>query len=122
MADHRRRKPQAGPPDLAADDEDLIRNAADKEQVKSASKKEKDDDFDRLENVRYLLQFPQFRDFVWRLMAHCRTFEATFHPDPYQHAFNAGTREVGNYVNVSLMEADPDAFIKLIDEHRKETK
>ena len=119
MPDRKKRQPTAAPP-MLEDDEAVVRNAADKEQVRNARKVVKDAEFDAHENVRVLLQLPQFRDFVWRLMGHCRTFEATFHPDPYQHAFNAGAREVGNFVNVMLMESDPDAFIQLINENRKE--
>lgn len=98
----------------------MVGNAADKVQVKKARKKEKEASEQELNDLRYLVNTGEGSRFLWTLMAHCRTFESTFHPDPNQHAFNAGVRDVGNFVLTRLMEADGEAFVRMIEANRKE--
>lgn len=121
MTDRRRRKP-ARPPGVQGDGDALVGNAGDREQVRRAKKLERNDHDDELADLRAVASTSEGQRFLWRLMAQCHTFESTFDVEPHQHAFNAGERNIGNQVLASLMEAEPNAFLQMIEVHRKESE
>ena len=57
------------------------------------------------------------RDFMWRYLQQSYVFVSVFDVDPIQHAYNAGRREVGLFLQREVKEAAPDQYIMMIKEH-----
>lgn len=100
-------------------DRPLVKNTADREQVDSARKKEKLARFQEISDLQAILSAVQGRRFIWRLLARAKTFESIWDPSSKIH-FNAGQQDFGHFILAELMEADPNAFIKMMEENKKE--
>lgn len=96
----------------------VVKNAADKKQVKEASRKVKDLDAARIEDLRAVLQTIEGRRFLWRTLEHCQVFGTIWHGSALIH-YNSGRQDVGHYLMDQITQADPEAMVQMIKENKK---
>lgn len=94
------------------------KNAADEEQVKQARSREKRIRERELSDIRYLLQSPQGRRFLWKLMGRCKTFESIWEPSAKIH-FNAGQQDLGHFIMAEIIEADENSLLQMMKESKQ---
>lgn len=94
----------------------LVRNAADREQVKAAKESEKFMDDERLNDWRSVLATPEGRRVLWRVLAQCNTSKSIFALDHGTISYRSGWQDAGHYVMAEINEADPRAFLVMIQE------
>lgn len=97
----------------------LVGNCADPEQVKQAEKKVKNRRDTELEDIRFLLSDRRARNFIWRLLTHCRVFESIWEPSAKIH-HNAGRQDVGHFIMAEVVEAREDALLEMMREAKGE--
>lgn len=97
----------------------LTRNAGDPEQVKKAKQTEKRIREQELNDLRWILSQPQGRRHVWRLLEFCGVFKNSFTGNSTTF-YNEGMRNVGTKQLADLMEANPRAFLEMMEENIKE--
>ena len=97
----------------------LVKNAADVDQVKSAESKQKRKRDYELDDVRYILASPQGRRFFWKYLDFCGVFRTSFTGNS-QTFFNEGLRNVGLKMLSDLNDADPNAYVKIMNEQKGE--
>lgn len=73
-----------------------------------------------VDDLRWLLGHAQGRRIAFRLLAQAGIFRSSFHTNGMTMAANEGRREAGLYWLQELEEAHPDAFVRLMQEHRDE--
>jgi len=96
----------------------LVRNAADKEQVKGAKRKEKSRRENEVVDTQYILSSFNGRRFLWRYLELCGVFKTSFSPESSQAAFNEGQRNVGLRLLSDINEANPDAYLQMMKESK----
>lgn len=67
--------------------------------------------------VRKLLSSENGRNFAWQCLQQTNVYGIVFDKDPIQHAYNAGAREVGLWLEREMKEAAPEEYLKMIGEH-----
>lgn len=95
----------------------LVKNASDEKQVKHASKMQRLNRETELSDLRVVLATPEGRRLYWRLMCRCRIFESIWDPSARIH-YNAGVQDIGHFLLAEQMEADPAAYMKMVQEHQ----
>lgn len=68
--------------------------------------------------IRNTMKTENGRAFMWRCLQMCCTFESIFDKDSIQHAFNAGNRSHGLWLDAELREAATDDYFKMLKENR----
>lgn len=101
-----------------AEKKPLVKNAADKEQVKAAKEKEKDKRELELEDVRFILSTPTGRRFYYRHISECGVFTSSMTGNSWTY-FKEGERNIGCKLLTDLNEAAPDAYALMMKENRK---
>ncbi len=96
----------------------LVGNAADEEQVKKASKKEGSEREKELNDLRFVLSTPQGRRVMFNIMAECKTFRSILHPSGSMVYYNAGQQDIGHWLQKEIIEADTDAYLKILKERQ----
>ena len=94
----------------------LVKNAADPQQVRAATQKERFRRKDELDDVRFLLSTSQGRRFLWRLLDHCRVFASIYETSAVIH-YNAGQQDIGHFLMAEIVAADQAGFLTLMKEH-----
>lgn len=74
----------------------------------------------QLLTIRELMKTENGRNFMYRCLQKCCTFENIFNADPINHAYNAGAREHGLWLERELKEAAPEDYIVMLQEHINE--
>lgn len=98
----------------------LVRNAADPEQVKKAGDKLKLAQMQRENDMRTLLAMPEFRRFVAEMFAECRISSSVWSPSAAIHR-DAGRQELGHYIARKIVQVDEKALAELLtDAYKKE--
>jgi hypothetical protein len=92
------------------------RNAADPTQVKKDSDKAKSLREQELSDIAAILNTPEGERFFWRFLGHCRTFESIWTPNAQIH-YNAGTQDVGHFLMKEIVEAKPEALVKMMKQN-----
>lgn len=93
----------------------LVKNAADRNQVKLAGRKERDKAARDMADVRAVLATPEGKRFVWRLLGHSQMFESIWHPSALIHA-NAGRQDFGHFIWNICEQADQEAVFAMMRE------
>lgn len=76
-----------------------------------------------LTDVREVIDSPQGRRFVWRLLSDARVFASCFVAgDPHSTSANEGKRDMGLLILNDLMVARPEAFAQMQREFISEQK
>jgi hypothetical protein len=97
----------------------LVGNAADPQQVKDAALKERLNLRDEAKDLRDILEMPQGRRFIWKLLEKTRVFSAGF-LEPNLLTFREGERNVGVFLLGEIQKANPDSLIQMMKEANDE--
>lgn len=97
----------------------LVGNAADRKQVKDAKGKEKLSRERELQDIKQVLSTRNGRRFYWNLLGFCGVFESSFTGNS-QTFFLEGKRTVGLKLLADLNEADPESYLKMMQEAKGE--
>jgi hypothetical protein len=89
-----------------------------KKKAEAAIKKRRERD---LGDIRKILGIPEGRRFVWRVLDEAKIFAGSF-TGTSQTFFNEGRRDIGLFILKDVMEAKPDAFLRMFQEHNSEAK
>lgn len=95
----------------------VVKNAADKNQVKEAEGKVKRTRERELNDVRMVLSTLQGRRFVWRYLSECGVFRTSFTGNS-QTFFNEGERNIGLKILADVNEAAPEAYLTMMNESK----
>jgi hypothetical protein len=90
-----------------------VKNAADPKQVKEGGRKERDRRKAELEDIRFLLETPQGKRFIWRLLGHCKTFESIWESSAKVH-YNAGMQDLGHFLMGEVVAANDEALLEMM--------
>lgn len=101
--------------------EALVRNAADKQQVKEAERVEKSRRQQEIDDVYFLLNCPQGRRFLWRYLGICGVYRLSYTANSDTN-FREGERNIGLKLMNDIMETKPEAYLQMIQENPKEKK
>lgn len=93
-------------------------NAADRKQIKEAGKTERQKRRDEIDDVRFLLQFKQFRRFAWRVLTFCKVFSSIWRPSAEIHHLS-GKQDCGHFLMSEITESNPEAFLLMMKENRE---
>lgn len=96
----------------------LVQNAADEDQVKDAKLKLKLSRDTELNDLRFILSSQQGRRFFYRLLAECRVFNSVWEASAKIH-YNSGRQDVGHFIQAEIVEADQDAYFKMLTEAKR---
>lgn len=102
-----------------ADQRALVRNGADDRQVQDGGRREKSIRERELEDVRAILASPQGRRFMWRYLAICGVFRSSWTPSAEIH-FNEGRRDIGLHLLADVNDADPEAYVRMMQEAKRD--
>jgi hypothetical protein len=97
----------------------LTGNAASREQVDRAGRAEKRRDLVEDTDFKWLLDQPQFRRYLWRLMGHCHTFESVFDGHGSKMSYNSGMQDVGHFILAEIQVARPNVLILMMEEAKQ---
>ena len=81
-------------------------------------KRQKNDRELELLTIRNLMKTENGRSFMWRCLQNCCTFENIYSTDVNRHAYNAGKREHGLWLDSEIQEATTDDYYKMLKENR----
>lgn len=95
-------------------------NMADKDNVKKAERREKDDRAQELDDLKFVLSTKQGRRAVWRILCECGLFRAGFVQSGSQVYFNEGMRNVGMKLIDDVHQADISAYATMQKEAKGE--
>lgn len=95
----------------------LVKNAANKEQVKSAEYKQKRGRELEIDDVRSILSTQSGRRFMWRYMGELGLFRSSFvgHDATF---YNEGRRSAALMMLLDINEGDPAAYLKMLEESK----
>ena len=94
----------------------LVGNAADKQQVETAARTERTAAEQAKADLRAVLQTPQGRRVLWRVLGRAHLFESGWSPDTAAVHFAAGERNVGLWLVHEINAADASAFIGMMQD------
>lgn len=96
-------------------------NIADESRSHKKRKKERLEALRDDNDLRFLLNEPSGRNFIWWMLTICGVFEISYRPnDPYGTTFREGSRSVGNQLLARINEVNPEAYLLMIKEHQGE--
>lgn len=98
--------------------EQKTHNAGDEEQVKKAVSRDKARRDIELSDLKFLLQTPQGRRFIWRVLTHCKVFGSVWTSSAQIHYFS-GQQDVGHFLMAEVCAANEDAFLQMMKESKK---
>lgn len=98
---------------------ETVRNVSNPEEIQKAEKREKRNRIQELEDLRWILNDPRGRRFIWRLLAICGVNRVGMTGDKWTF-FHLGERNVGVKLTAEVAEASPEAYIEMIKESLKE--
>lgn len=73
-----------------------------------------------LDDIRTMFNSKSGRNFVWRILEKCGTFESTFHIDPNTMGYLSGQQDIGHFVMSEIVEAGDSLLFKLMKENKKQ--
>jgi hypothetical protein len=69
-----------------------------------------------LANLASLLEYWEFRNFMWMVLGETGYFGASFTGEPLTTAFNEGKRHIGIQLFIDMLTADPNAYTVMRNE------
>lgn len=90
-------------------------NAADKGKVKEGSKKANQRRRKELADIKVILELPQGRRVLWRLMEQCNTFESIMEQSSRIY-YLAGRQDLGHFLMAEIVASDEEALFKMMRE------
>lgn len=98
----------------------MVSNAADEKQVKEAERKGKLARDREIDDVRFILSSETGRRFIWKTLERCKVFELSFNHSGAITSFNEGMRNIGLILLSDVMGANPEAYLQMMKENKKE--
>lgn len=92
--------------------------AADPAKVKKQAQKSEMLRHREIEDIFNVLATPSGRRFVWRYLTDCGIFKTSFTGNS-ETFYKEGQRSIGLKLLADVNEADPSAYLKMLDEARK---
>jgi len=96
-----------------------VKNAADEAQVKSAKEKEKFGRDLELNDMKLLLGTLFGRRTLWRYLTRCGIYQTSFRTSSEIY-YLEGQRAIGLEILKDIQDAEPEAYIKMMMENKKE--
>lgn len=93
-------------------------NAADRRQVQEVEKKSHLQREQELNDFRFIMQTPEGRRYVWRLLREAGVFRTSFTGNS-ETFFREGMRNMGLMIMNDLNEACPERYLQMTNEARK---
>lgn len=90
-------------------------NASDEEAIKDVKVKLKLNRDTELNDLRFILSHAQGRRIFYRLLEHCRVFNSVWEASAKIH-YNSGRQDVGHFIQAEIVEADQNAYFKMLTE------
>jgi hypothetical protein len=94
---------------------ELVKNAADPNQVRAAHRKEKEKEHCDRQNLLDVLSTRQGRSVMWRLLEHCNVLDLGFRPDSETQYFN-GKKSVAAWLMKEITSARQEALFEMSKE------
>lgn len=95
-----------------------IENIADETHVEKKARLERVRREQELNDLKALLDKPEFQRFMWRLLGECRMYESSFTGNSVTF-YNEGKRAVGIFLHQEIIEAKPESFIEMMTKANK---
>lgn len=73
-----------------------------------------------VEDLKWLVAHAQGRRIAWRLLEEAGVYRTSFNTNSMTMALNEGKRHLGLFLLAELTEAAPDAYLKMMQEHRSD--
>lgn len=70
-----------------------------------------------ISDIKSILNKPEGRRYIWRLLCKCGIFNNSFTGDSNLTAFNEGKRNIGLDILLDVNEAEPAAFARMQNEY-----
>ena len=97
----------------------LVKNAADKDQVEAADRKERYTRKMELADLRSILATEHGRRFIWRYLEVCHVFGSVFNNSGSVTYFNEGRRDIGLKLLADITEANDESLIQMMRESKE---
>jgi hypothetical protein len=94
----------------------LVKNAADKGQVRAARKAARANAQQVAKDWVAVMETPEGKRIAWRLIGICRTFQTVYDMDSHRTAYFAGKQDVGHQLLAEIMAAHPKAFLQMMQD------
>lgn len=88
-------------------------NAASPKQVKKMVSHDERLRQRELDDLRVVMSSVHGRRLMWRLMAHCRTYQSALHPSGSQVYYNIGQQDIGHFLQAEITAADDKKFYEM---------
>lgn len=98
----------------------LVKNASDEGQIRNAQQKEKLVFERKLNDLKFILSTEQGRRFIWDLLSRCGIFKESADASGSWTYYKEGRRSVGLSILTEVVEADPDSYLKMMKDSKKE--
>lgn len=92
----------------------LVKNSADKEQVKKAGVKKRLQRRQELSDLKAILDLPQGRRFIWKLLGKANAFSTCYDPNPNTVYFKLGAQNFGFELLADIGRAHPTALTEMM--------
>lgn len=98
----------------------LVKNSADKEQVKKAGSKKRLQRRQQLSDLRALLDLPAGRRIIWGLLTKMNAFSTCYDRDPNTVYFKLGAQNLGFELLADVGRAHPTALTEMMTQQATE--
>jgi len=92
-------------------------DVGDEKQVKQSKKKFELVRDRELEEIRRILKEEWGRGFLHRILGECHTYRSTSNSDAHTMAVLSGQRDIGLWLLSEIEQADPNGYVKLLQEN-----
>ena len=99
----------------------LVKNSADEGLIKNAQVKEKLLHDNKIRDLKSVLASESGRRFVWDLLSRCGIYTSSADASGSWTYYKEGRRSIGLGVLADIIEADPDSYLKMMKESKKES-
>lgn len=93
-------------------------NISDEAQVKKRDEEFKSRKKIESLELRKLLEQKPFRDFMWRLLEHTKTFNTIWEQSARIH-YNAGQQDIGHFLMGEIIESNEEALFQMMRENKE---
>ena len=98
--------------------ESMVQNAANPKQIKKAKARERHQRSDELADIRAVVNLPEGRRFIWRLLGRANVFGSIWEPSAKIH-YNAGEQDFGHFIMSEIGDASEEALFLMMKENKQ---
>lgn len=98
---------------------EVVKNAADEDQVRADKKNGKYARDKELNDLRFLMSNIQGRRFLWRLLGRFRVYGSCLNPSGSMVYYNIGQQDAGHFIQSEIVEADQDKYFEMLKEAKE---